>query len=144
MVTSLADNTTVDGQVTLREAIQAANTDSAVDGSTAGSGADTITFASSLFTGGDQTISLSLFDTGADDGEVGATAFKISTPVTIEGPSGDNGLTIERSSSASDFRLFQVTSAGNLTLDRVTLSGGRAVGPSALTNFSSSKFVRLI
>lgn len=34
-VTSLADNTTADGQVTLREAIQAAQTDSAVDGSTA-------------------------------------------------------------------------------------------------------------
>ena len=53
-VTSLADNTTVDGLVTLREAIQAAETDSSVDGSTAGSGADEIVFDASLFAGGDQ------------------------------------------------------------------------------------------
>ena len=46
-VTSLADNTTADGQVTLREAIQAAETDASIDGSAAGSGADTIVFASS-------------------------------------------------------------------------------------------------
>ena len=32
-VTSVADNTAGDGQVTLREAIQAANTDASVDGS---------------------------------------------------------------------------------------------------------------
>src|SRR5947207_2596034 len=35
-VTSLSDNVTADGQVTLREAIQAANTDASVDGSVAG------------------------------------------------------------------------------------------------------------
>src|SRR5919198_54629 len=44
-VTSVADNTTVDGQVTLREAIIAANTDTSVDGSEPGSGTDQIVFA---------------------------------------------------------------------------------------------------
>lgn len=44
-VTSLADNMDVDGSVTLREAIEAANSDVSVDGSVAGSGADTIEFA---------------------------------------------------------------------------------------------------
>jgi hypothetical protein len=44
-VTSLADNLTVDGQVTLREAIRVADTDTSVDGSAAGSGADTLRFA---------------------------------------------------------------------------------------------------
>ena len=44
-VTSLADNTTVDGEVTLREALDAANNDNSVDGSTSGDGADTIVFA---------------------------------------------------------------------------------------------------
>src|SRR5262245_40915932 len=44
-VTSLADNTVIDGQVTLREAIIAANTDTSVDGSAAGSGPDEIVFA---------------------------------------------------------------------------------------------------
>ena len=128
-VTSLADNTTVDGQVTLREAIQAANTDSAVDGSTAGSGADTITFAPSLFTGGDQTITVSLFDTGLDTTEFGATAFIVSTPITINGPTGNNGLTIERASGDTNkFRLFHVQASGNLTLDSLTLSGGSVQG----------------
>lgn len=55
-VTSLADNLTSDGQVTLREAIQAANSDSSVDGSTAGSGADTIVFDPSLTSGGPATM----------------------------------------------------------------------------------------
>ncbi len=49
-VTSLADNLFVDGAVTLREAIQAANTNTSVDGSTAGDvGADTILFDATLF-----------------------------------------------------------------------------------------------
>ena len=47
-VTSLADNTIANGQVTLREAILAAENDQSIDGSTAGSGADTIQFASNL------------------------------------------------------------------------------------------------
>lgn len=44
-VTSLEDNLTIDGEVSLREAIKAANTDTSVDGSIAGDGADNITFA---------------------------------------------------------------------------------------------------
>src|SRR5262249_44334456 len=51
-VTSLADGTLTglagDGKVSLREAVQAANTDKSVDGSAAGGGADTIVFDSSL------------------------------------------------------------------------------------------------
>src|SRR5262245_1781078 len=49
-VTSLADNLAVDGKVTLREAIQAANTNASVDGSAAGqSGAqDKIVFQNGL------------------------------------------------------------------------------------------------
>jgi len=47
-VTTLDDNTTVDGQVSLREAIQAANTDTGIDGSAAGIGPDTIRFDDNL------------------------------------------------------------------------------------------------
>lgn len=43
-VTAGGDEVTDDGAVTLREAILAANTDTSVDGSTAGDGADTIVF----------------------------------------------------------------------------------------------------
>ena len=51
-VTSLADNTTADGLITLREAILASNNDAvadAVEGSQAGSGADEIHFDPGLF-----------------------------------------------------------------------------------------------
>ncbi len=44
-VNTTADDDTVNGNCTLREAIQAANTDTAVDACTAGSGTDTIAFA---------------------------------------------------------------------------------------------------
>ena len=126
-VTSLADDTTTDTLITLREAIQAANTDASVDGSTAGSGADTIVFDASLYAAGDVTVDVSVFDTGLDSSEVGPTAFSISSNLTIQGPSGDNGVTITRN-SGSNFRLFAVTGAGNLTLDSVTVSNGAAVG----------------
>src|SRR5690242_7734998 len=51
VVTSLNDNVTVDGKVTLREAIQAANTNQSVDGSASGEVApalDTIVFQAGL------------------------------------------------------------------------------------------------
>lgn len=47
-VTSLDDNLDIDGEVTLREAVLAANGDESVDGSEAGAGADTIQFADGL------------------------------------------------------------------------------------------------
>lgn len=49
LVTSLGDLSTADRKVTLREAIHAANTDTAWDVAPAGNGADTIMFAPSLF-----------------------------------------------------------------------------------------------
>ena len=49
-VTTLDDTiVALDGEVSLREALLAANTDASVDGSDAGSGADIIVFDSSLF-----------------------------------------------------------------------------------------------
>src|SRR6516225_9047199 len=47
-VTTLADESTTDGQVSLREAIQAAETHKSVDGSATGTGNDTIVFAPSI------------------------------------------------------------------------------------------------
>ena len=66
-VTSL-DNTAGDRKVTLREAIQAAETDAPVDSSTAGSGADSIDFAPVLFA--------------------------ITSELTIQGPTEADGLTL--------------------------------------------------
>ena len=112
--------TTQNADLSLREAIRLAN---------ANANASTITFAPGLFGSDDQSIVLSLFDTGLNTTEFGATAFLVSTPITINGPTGDNGLTIERASSNSNkFRLFHVQAAGSLTLDSLTLSGGSAKG----------------
>ncbi len=114
---------------TLAEAIISANNDNASgNGCTDGSGADTISFAASLISGGDATISLTQFDTGLDNGEVGPTAFTINSNVTIAGPSGENGITIARASGPSNFRLFHVQSGGTLALTNLTLSGGIARG----------------
>jgi hypothetical protein len=92
-VTSLQDNLTSDGLITLREAIVAANTDSiadAMEGMQAGSGADTIVFAQSLFSMGPQTLMLA-FDT---DSDTLADQFDISSDITIVGP-GPDRLTID-------------------------------------------------
>lgn len=88
---------------------------------------DTITFDPGLVAGRDATILLQSFDTGLDDGEAGPTAFIIRTPISVVGPAGGHGITIERG-SASPFRLFHIQSGGTLTLVNVTLSNGLAHG----------------
>ncbi len=114
-VTTLLDEINPDdGVISLREAITAAEADPE---------ADTITFASGLAKG---TIALdsALADTGLDSGEVGPTAFNITTPITIIG----SGQSITRGVEASDFRFFFVKHAGNLTLENLELNGGSARG----------------
>ncbi len=127
VVTTLDDNETADGLVSLREAIAAAETDTSVDGSATGSGADIIEFDPALVAAGDATLKLTLFDDGIDPDEFGATAFKITTDVTIAGPSGDNGLTLRRNVSDA-FRLFHVTATGRLRIEDLTLERGAAQG----------------
>jgi hypothetical protein len=62
---------------------------------------------------------------GSFDGGVGPNGLPfIRTPITIDG----NGATIARAAGAPPFRLFQVNRGGVLTLEHVTLRGGRA-GP---------------
>ncbi|MBF0415840.1 MAG: DUF4347 domain-containing protein [Magnetococcales bacterium] len=122
-VTSLADNTTADGMVTLREAITAANTDASVDGSAAGSGADII----DLSAFGGQTINL-------------ASNLSISGDTTINGPStgstviingdtnGDHIPDITISGSATN-RVFSTTN--NITLQGLIITGGNVNGNGA-------------
>lgn len=90
-VNSLLDNTTADGQVTLREALLAANGDTvadAVEGSQSGSGADRIEFAPSLFENGPASLVLT-------KGEL-----LIASDVHIVGP-GDSLLSIDASGNDS-------------------------------------------
>ena len=128
VVDTLSDETDGDfsaGHFSLREAIAQANLS-----------ADpvTITFDPALFAGGDATITLTNFDTGLDTDEFGPFALRIQADITIQGPSGNNGLTIRRNpADPNEFRLFYVYNATNpsaarLTLEYLNISGGFAHG----------------
>lgn len=113
-VTNLADT----GVGTLRQAVLDAE---------ATTEADTIKFATNL-TG---TIKLSAV---GDTSDIGPAAFGVNTPITIDGLNGAAGITIARDSLAANMRLFNVGSAGSLTLQGVTLSNGVARGVFSETN----------
>ncbi|MDY7080299.1 MAG: right-handed parallel beta-helix repeat-containing protein [Chloroflexota bacterium] len=108
----------VDGATcTLVDAITAANTDAAVGGCSAGSGADTIVLqpgSTHILTGVNNTVY----------GPSGLPV--ISSEITIEG----NGATIERESGAPDFRILAVSNSGDLTLNEMTITGGKSDGVS--------------
>jgi CSLREA domain-containing protein len=116
VVNSDADTVADDGFCTLREAITAANSDTA-SGATAGecaagSGADTITFAANY------TITL-----------VGSQLPAVTSEMTITGNGAAN--TIIQANAAPNtatYRVFEVTSTGNLTLDGVTVRHGKSAG----------------
>jgi CSLREA domain-containing protein len=126
-VTSLADNLDADGQITLREAIQAANTDTSVDGSTTGAGADVIQFDAGIAGG---VIDLTLI--GGTN--FGPNAFEITSQIAIDG----SGETIRRAATAANMRLFFVSMNGNLSLDHLTLSNGAAVGGNGGSSFGNA------
>jgi len=112
----LANTITVSGGCTLADAIQAANTDAAVGSCAPGSGADTIELSGTIVLNG-ATIYTA-------DGENGLPS--ITSNITISG----NGSTIERNTSfacdnaSTNFRIFHVAAAGDLTLENVTVSNG--------------------
>ena len=114
-VGSLADVVADDGVVTLREAIEAANTNVAVFDAAAGSATevDQITFDADLYSSGPATITL------------GGSSLQITDDLDIIGP-GSGNLTINANEQSS---IFQVIGSG----DEVTLSG------MTLTNGSSDQ-----
>jgi hypothetical protein len=101
------------GAGSLRQAIIDAN---------AAAGADTIVFAAGLTASAPATINLST----SGDGTTGPSAFGITSEITITGPNGANGITLNN--TFVNQRLFYVSAAGKLTLDSLTLSGGKAQG----------------
>lgn len=124
-VDSTANTVADDGLCTLREAITAANTDSA-SGATpgecpAGSGSDTIELGVSL------NYILEVVD-NSTAGDNGLPA--ITSQITIHG----NGSTIERDALAPDFRIVHVEVGGNLTLNNMTITGGAASGGGGIDN----------
>ncbi len=101
-----------DGVVTLREAIEAANSDTSTELGQTGSGADTIEFDASVFST-PQSIVLT-------NGEL-----EISESLTINGP-GQDVLTVNAEQRS---RVLSFTSAsGDLTVEGVTVTGGKTTG----------------
>ena len=120
-VNTIADDLVVDGMVTLCEAIQAANTDASVDGSVAGSGADTIEFDGALSA---QTITL------------GGTELEITEALTIDATALAPNVTVDANQLS---RIFNITAAtGDFTLAGLTLTGGKTIGDNA--NSSDTTF----
>ena len=130
-VNSLADDTTAaDGLVTLREAVLAAEADAATDLGETGSGPDVIVFDPSLVAAGNATILLAT----VGDTQFGPSALLVTTEITIQGPSGGRGIALERDGAVSKLRHFAVTATGDLTLENLTLTNGRAAGGNGGTN----------
>jgi predicted outer membrane repeat protein len=116
-VNSTAQSPGTLGDCTLGEAIQAANTDTPVDGCSAGSGVDTIILPAGTYT---------LVASDAVTPGTGLPA--ITSDVVIQG-AGSAMTIIERNANAIDqFRLMAVTSpnAGSLVLNDITMRGGRS------------------
>ena len=91
-----------------------------------GNAPNTITFDSSLVSSpGGGTITLSV----VGDTSVGQSAFLIDSQITIDGPSGNSGITL--SAAGARMRLFDVTNTGNLTLQDLTLRDGDLLGTNA-------------
>jgi CSLREA domain-containing protein len=120
VVNSSLDNATAsNGACTLREAINNANADSDTTGGDciAGSGADTINFTST-----NMTITL------------GSQLPAVTSPITIYGYGNSAIYTIiqaDANPNTATYRVFEVSAAGNLTIDNLTVQNGRCNGSCA-------------
>lgn len=122
------------GEVTLRQAIVASETDGTTALNQTGTGNDTIVFAPGL----SGTIDLSQ----VGDTSLGPSALVINNndQLTINGNNGGSGITIERDSSVSNLRLFDVAVGASLTLESLTLANGQATGdPGGDTGYASGQ-----
>jgi CSLREA domain-containing protein len=106
------DGACTSADCTLREAINAANADA---------NPSSITFAPDL---AGSTVALKDFN----DSTYLSSAFRVSTPITITGPSGSSGIIIARMATVGPMRFFYVAPTGNLTLKFLTLTNGIAQG----------------
>lgn len=112
-VDTTVDDVTVNGNCTLREAIIAANTDTAVDGCSAGSGHDIITLPPGTYT-------LTLAGAGEDGAQTGD--LDLTADVTINGA----GLAQTIIDGSSLDRVFDVHNQAAVTINGVTIRNGSA------------------
>ncbi len=131
VVTSLGHDFVTDGQLTLAEALWAAETDTFADGGARGNGPDTITFDPALVANGPATINLNGYQLPPNLFSIYAHSsdFEIFTDVQIVGPSGNHGITLN---NVGQQRLFEVRPGGSLTLENLTLSGGNLRGANGI------------
>lgn len=115
-VTTFADNLTNNGDCSLREAIQAANTNMAVDACVAGSGADTIQLAAG-------TYGLSLANLSGDENANLTGDLDILGNLTIKGV--DASTTTITTTVALD-RVMQIPTGATVTLTGITISNGHS------------------
>jgi hypothetical protein len=124
-VTTNIPTIAADGKCSIVEAIINANNNAATHTDcAAGSGADTIVLPAA-------SVHTILSDYNSAYGATRLPA--ITTQITIQG----NGSIITRKKSKALSRLIAVTTTGNLTLDRVTLSGGGQYHGGAIINYGS-------
>ena len=115
-VTTFADNLTINGDCSLREAIQAANTNTAVDACPAGSGADTIQLSAG-------TYSLSLGNVSGDENANQTGDLDILSNLTIKGV--DASTTNITNTVALD-RVMQILPGATVTLTGISISNGHS------------------
>lgn len=104
--TTFADDNTVNGNCTLREAVRAANGDAAVDACPAGSGADTITLAAGVY-------GLSVGPTGEQAAAIGDLDITDLDGLSIVGDAA--GSTVD---AGGVDRVFEVISPATVSFDR--------------------------
>lgn len=139
VVATVSDAIAVDNRCTLREAIQAANTDTQVDTCPAGFGEDVI----ELFFTSEHVLSLA--GTGEDQNQTGD--LDIRDDVIIR--PADPGVIVTINAAGID-RVFEVFDGANLTLERIRVVGGDVIGfgggilglqPTSRITLSSSQIV---
>ncbi|HBO43932.1 MAG TPA: hypothetical protein DD670_08375, partial [Planctomycetaceae bacterium] len=130
LIDSLDDTIADDGVTTLREAIQAANTNTALWGGAVPAGSatetDVIRFAESLFTDGENPVPGTI--------TLGGTELVVTDKLDIEGPGADL-LSIDANQSS---RVFWIAGGAKATLSGLTVTGGTVAGTGGGIYVSSS------
>lgn len=127
IVTTTADDVAVNGNCTLREAIIAANSNSAVDGCAAGGAADTIILPSGVYV---------LTVTGPQEDGAQTGDLDVASQITILG-AGPSASVIDGGSPSDYFlfdRVIDVTPYGSLTLSGVGVRGGVCYNAGGILN----------
>jgi CSLREA domain-containing protein len=119
-VNTVQDELNADGNCSLREAIQAANTDSAVDGCAAGSGADTIVLAAGTYT---------LSIVGRDENASASGDLDITSNLTVNGGAATSTII----DGAGLDRVFHIGPGVTAGISGMTIQNGNlgAAGPGA-------------